>query len=162
MTQHFSRLGHTPFWHLCVPKGAEMTSGGVSLSHPYLLFFREFRPIDSQQSSSHLFHPSTEEILLGGGVSACGLWLVLFGLLLGCLCPFLHHNCISLPSMMTWAPCPHGVRTRGKKKCSEKLCEVCLVGVFGCFVCCGSVSFALLLLSQTCRVFTLLEMTCAH
>ena len=25
-TQHFSRLGHTPFWHLCVPKGAEMTS----------------------------------------------------------------------------------------------------------------------------------------
>ena len=26
MTQHFSRLGHTPFWHLCVPKGAEMTS----------------------------------------------------------------------------------------------------------------------------------------
>ena len=55
-----------------------------------MLFFREFRPIDSQ-SSSHLFHPSTEEILLGGGVSACGLWLVLFGLLLGCLCPFLHH-----------------------------------------------------------------------
>ena len=60
-----------------------------------MLFFREFRPIDSQQSSSHLFHHSTEEILLGGGVSACGLWLVLFGL--------------------TWAPCPHGVRTRGKK-----------------------------------------------
>ena len=59
-----------------------------------MLFFREFRPIDSQQSSSHLFHPSTEEILLGGGVSACGLWLVLFCLLLGCL---------------TWAP--HGVRT---------------------------------------------------
>ena len=52
-----------------------------------MLFFREF----SQQSSSHLFHPSTEEILLDGGVSACGLWLVLFGLLLGCLCPFLHH-----------------------------------------------------------------------
>ena len=24
-------------------------------------------------------------------------------------------DCISLPSMMTWAPCPHGVRTRGKK-----------------------------------------------
>ena len=23
---HFSKLGHTPFWHLCVPKGAEMTS----------------------------------------------------------------------------------------------------------------------------------------
>ena len=26
MAQHFSKLGHTPFWHLCVPKGAEMTS----------------------------------------------------------------------------------------------------------------------------------------
>ena len=26
MTQHFSKLGDTPFWHLCVPKGAEMTS----------------------------------------------------------------------------------------------------------------------------------------
>ena len=25
-------------------------------------------------------------------------------------------DCISFPSMMTWAPCPHGVRTRGKKK----------------------------------------------
>ena len=25
-------------------------------------------------------------------------------------------DCISLPSMMTWAPCPHGVRTRGKKR----------------------------------------------
>ena len=24
-------------------------------------------------------------------------------------------DCSSLPSMMTWAPCPHGVRTRGKK-----------------------------------------------
>ena len=26
MTQHFTKLGDTPFWHLCVPKGAEMTS----------------------------------------------------------------------------------------------------------------------------------------
>ena len=25
-------------------------------------------------------------------------------------------DCSSLPSTMTWAPCPHGVRTRGKKK----------------------------------------------
>ena len=24
-------------------------------------------------------------------------------------------DCISFPSMMTWAPCPHGIRTRGKK-----------------------------------------------
>ena len=26
MTQHFTKLGETPFWHLWVPKGAEMTS----------------------------------------------------------------------------------------------------------------------------------------
>ena len=26
MTQHFTKLGDTPFWHLCVPKGAKMTS----------------------------------------------------------------------------------------------------------------------------------------
>ena len=26
MTQHFSRSEYTPFWHLYVPKGAEMTS----------------------------------------------------------------------------------------------------------------------------------------
>ena len=75
-----------------------------------MLLFREFRPIDSQQSSSHLFHPSTEEILLGGGVSACGLWLVLFGLLLGCLCLFLHHLIVfpsfndDLGTMPTWRP----------------------------------------------------------
>ena len=25
-------------------------------------------------------------------------------------------DCSSLPSTMTWAPCPHGVRTRGKKR----------------------------------------------
>ena len=25
-------------------------------------------------------------------------------------------DCSSLPSTMTWAPCPHGVRTRGKKQ----------------------------------------------
>ena len=31
MTQHFTDLGDTLFWHLRVPKGAEMTSlrGGV-------------------------------------------------------------------------------------------------------------------------------------
>ena len=26
MTQHFTKLGVTPFWHLCVPKGAVLTS----------------------------------------------------------------------------------------------------------------------------------------
>ena len=39
MTQHFSKLGDTPFWHLCVPKGAEMTSLQGGLSHPYLQAF---------------------------------------------------------------------------------------------------------------------------
>ena len=31
MTQRFTKFGVTPFWHLCVPKGAELTSlrGGV-------------------------------------------------------------------------------------------------------------------------------------
>ena len=28
--------------------------------------------------------------------------------------------CSSLPSTMTWAPCPHGVRTRGKKRMQPK------------------------------------------
>ena len=57
-----------------------------------MLFFREFWPIDSQQSSSRVFHPSKKEILQDGGDSAFGLWLALvFWLLLGCLCPLLHH-----------------------------------------------------------------------
>ena len=33
-------------------------------------------------------------------------------------------DCSSLPSTMTWAPCPHGVRTRGKKiRTSLRSCE---------------------------------------
>ena len=46
-----------------------------------MLFFREFRPIDCQQSSSHLFHPGTEEILQDGGGWAlgCGWFWFLFG-----------------------------------------------------------------------------------
>ena len=40
MTQHFTELGDTPFWHLRAPKGAEMTSfREVCLSHPYLQAF---------------------------------------------------------------------------------------------------------------------------
>ena len=40
MTQHFTELEDTPFWHLRVLKGAEMTSlRGVRLSHPYLQAF---------------------------------------------------------------------------------------------------------------------------
>ena len=65
-------------------------------------------------SVSHV-SPSVEERLQDGGVSACGLgclvWLVLGSSFLS---P--PSDCSSLPSTMTWAPCPHGVRTRGKKK----------------------------------------------
>ena len=32
-------------------------------------------------------------------------------------------GCLSFPSMMTWAPCPHGVRTRGKKKSTNPRCH---------------------------------------
>ena len=45
-----------------------------------------------------------------------GLWAVFsvgFGLIFGSFSPL--SDCSSLPSTMTWAPCPHGVRTRGKK-----------------------------------------------
>ena len=56
-----------------------------------MLLFRELRPIDSQQSSFHLFHPSTEERLQDGGDLAFGLWLAVVFCWLGCPCPFLHH-----------------------------------------------------------------------
>ena len=49
------------------------------------------------------------------------LWcsLVLCGV--GFPCSFLHHlTVLSLPSTMTWAPCPHGVRTREKKHTWEQ------------------------------------------
>ena len=34
MTQHFTDVGDTPFWHLCAPKGAVLTSlrGGVTFA----------------------------------------------------------------------------------------------------------------------------------
>ena len=41
-----------------------------------------------------------------------GVW---FGLVLGPSFLSPPSVCSSLPSTMTWAPCPHGVRTRGKK-----------------------------------------------
>ena len=47
-----------------------------------------------------------------------GVW---FGLVLGSSFLSPPSVCSSLPSTMTWAPCPHGVRTRGKKKVSEAL-----------------------------------------
>ena len=45
-------------------------------------------------------------------------------------------DCISLPSMMTWAPCPHGVRTRGKKL--SQACDPMTLKL------CGSVSVTFL------------------
>ena len=81
-----------------------------------MLFFREFRPIDSQQSSSHLFHLVQRKYYLVVESRPVGwvgfVWFVV-GLSLSFSPP---SDCISLPSMMTWAPCPHGVRTRGKKE----------------------------------------------
>ena len=46
-----------------------------------------------------------------------GLWVVLCVVLgcFGCPCSFLHLIVSFLPSTMTWASCPHGVRTCGKK-----------------------------------------------
>ena len=48
--------------------------------------------------------------------SACGLGCLVLGWFLGS--SFLSPPSVfsSLPSTMTWAPCPHGVRTRGKKQ----------------------------------------------
>ena len=42
-----------------------------------------------------------------------GCWFFVVGLSLFLSPP---SDCFSLPSMMTWAPCPHGVRARGKKR----------------------------------------------
>ena len=44
-----------------------------------------------------------------------GVW---FGLVLGPSFLSPPSVCSSLPSTMTWAPCPHGVRTRGEKNSS--------------------------------------------
>ena len=47
--------------------------------------------------------------------SACGLGCLFLGWFFGVFVPFSTICLSSLPSTMTWAPCPHGVRTRGKK-----------------------------------------------
>ena len=49
-------------------------------------------------------------------------------------------NCFSPPSMMTWTPCPHGVRTRGKKICALRK-----------FSCIGNLEKAMWPCSQTCH-----------
>ena len=48
-------------------------------------------------------------------------------------------DCISLPSMMTWAPCPHGVRTRGKKR---RECKAAWVSAVHLLFLCGSLQHA--------------------
>ena len=47
-------------------------------------------------------------------VVSLGLWAVV-GFVWFVVVVFVPSDCISLSSM-TWAPCPHGVRTRGKKE----------------------------------------------
>ena len=46
MTQHFTDLGDTPFWHLCAPKGAELPSlrGGVPFAPLPAGFRRSLSP----------------------------------------------------------------------------------------------------------------------
>ena len=46
--------------------------------------------------------------------SACGLGCLVLGWFFGVFVPFSTICLSSLPSTMTWAPCPHGVCTRGK------------------------------------------------
>ena len=52
--------------------------------------------------------------------SACGLGCLVLGWFFGVFVPFSTICLSSLPSTMTWAPCPHGVRTRGKKQWSDE------------------------------------------
>ena len=98
-------------------------------------FRSEFGPLDSSQSIfSPSFHPShirTEEtllLLIGCSWFWPALWLcclVVFGFALGVcfgLCSFSPSTSyVSFSSTMTWALCPHGVRTRGKKKDLESV-----------------------------------------
>ena len=48
---------------------------------------------------------------------------MVFGLCLWFLLFSPPSGCFSLPSTMTWAPCPHGVRTRGKKTGPTRQCR---------------------------------------
>ena len=78
-------------------------------------------------SVSHV-SPSVLGRLQDGGV---GLRAWVFGFWVGFLgSSFLSPPSVfsSLPSTMTWAPCPHGVRTRGKKKLCGRKCFCHLSG----------------------------------
>ena len=82
--------------------------------------FENSGPIDSHWFSFHLFHLAQRKDckMVETRPVGCGLrsfWLVWFVFVLS-LFFSPPSDCSSLPSTMTWAPCPHGVRTRGKKK----------------------------------------------
>ena len=78
-----------------------------------MLFVREFRPISRHSFSFHLFHPAQRKDYMMVKTRPVGFWLFVLGCV-GSLFFSPPSDCSSLPSTMTWAPCPHGVRTRGK------------------------------------------------
>ena len=53
MTQHITKFGVTPFWHHCVPKGAELTSlrGGVPFAPLHAGFRRLLWPPLSEHTN---------------------------------------------------------------------------------------------------------------
>ena len=102
-------------------------------------------------------HLRTEETLPDEGELASGPWWCFgfFCWVFGCflrflfLCYFpLHHAVFPFLSMMTWAPRPHGVRTRGKKRkeTTEEESYVPATGQ-GCF------SFEMSLLQRAAQTF---------
>ena len=80
-----------------------------------MLFVREFRPLSRHSFSSHLFHLAQRKDYMMVETRPVGLLLWFLGCVLWSLFFSPPSDCFSLPSTMTWAPCPHGVRTRGKK-----------------------------------------------
>ena len=84
-----------------------------------MLFVREFRPLSGHSFSFHPFHLAQRKDYMMVETRPVGPGLWCFVCLVGCCVSlFLSppSDCSSLPSTMTWAPCPHGVRTRGKKR----------------------------------------------
>ena len=91
-------------------------------------FRSEFRPLDSMQPTFSLVSPPYRGNTVSyDGESASGLFgflfgcvlvglfgLLCFGVFFWCFIPH-HHAVFPFLSTMTWAPRPHGVRTRGKK-----------------------------------------------
>ena len=85
------------------------------LSTADVLFVREFRPLSRHSFSSHLFHLIAQrKDYMMVETRPVGL-LLYFWVAFVVLVLFSTIRLFFLPSTMTWAPCPHGVRTRGKK-----------------------------------------------